>query len=145
MKFTTILHKTGTNTTGIVVPPEILDALGGGKKPKVNVILNGFAYRSSIAVMGGTFMIPVSADIRAKAGVNGGEEATIELSLDTAPREVAVPDDFAAALAAAPVSMAKFEALSYSNKSRHVLSVEGTKNPETRLRRIAKAIEELAS
>ena len=143
VKFDTNLTQTGGNTTGIVVPTEVVESLNGGKKPKVNVVLNGFAYKSSIASMGGTFMIPVSAEIRKNANVKGGDPINVELELDTSVREVIVPSDFASALASNAAARAKFEALSYSNKSRHVLSIEGAKTEETRTRRIEKAIVEL--
>jgi uncharacterized protein YdeI (YjbR/CyaY-like superfamily) len=90
--------------------------------------------------MGGKYMIGVSAENRGPAGVSGGEEVDVDLELDTAPREVIVPPDLAAALDAEPAARATFEALSYSNKGWHVLQATGTTNPETRARRIAKSI-----
>jgi len=138
--FKTTLKQTGGNTTGIVVPPEIVEKLGGGKKPAVNVTVNGFAYRSSIAAMGGEFLVGVSAERRAAAGVKGGDAITVTLALDTAPREVEIPPDFAKALAANKAAKAAFDKLSYSHKSQHVLAITGAKAAETRARRIAKAI-----
>lgn len=136
---TTIVQGSG-NTTGIEVPPEVVEALGAGKRPPVTVTLNGYTYRSSIASMGGKFMISLSADNRAKAGVSGGDELDVDIELDTAPREVQVPPDFSAALDAEPAARATFDKLSYSNKSWHVLQVEGAKTDETRQRRIAKSV-----
>lgn len=136
---TTIVQGTG-NTTGIEVPAEVVEALGAGKRPPVTVTLNGYTYRSSIASMGGKFMISLSADNRAKAGVSGGDELDVDIELDTAPREVEVPQDFASALDAEPAARATFDKLSYSNKSWHVLQVEGAKTDETRQRRIAKSV-----
>lgn len=138
--FKTNLKQTGGNTTGIVVPPEIVEKLGGGKKPAVNVTVNGFAYRSSIASMGGEFLVGVSAERRAAAGVKGGDAITVTLALDTAPREVEIPPDFARALAANKAAKAAFDKLSYSHKSQHVLAITGAKAAETRARRIDKAI-----
>lgn len=136
---TTIVQGSG-NTTGIEVPPEVVEALGAGKRPPVTVTLNGYTYRSSIASMGGKFMISLSADNRARAGVSGGDELDVDIELDTAPREVQVPPDFSAALDAEPAARATFDKLSYSNKSWHVLQVEGAKTDETRQRRIAKSV-----
>ena len=138
--FKTTLKQTGGNTTGVVVPPEIVEKLGGGKKPAVNVTVNGFAYRSSIASMGGEFLVGVSAERRAAAGVKGGDAITVTLALDTAPREVEIPPDFAKALAANKAAKAAFDKLSYSHKSQHVLAITGAKAAETRARRIDKAI-----
>jgi hypothetical protein len=139
MKFNTTIHQDGNNT-GIVVPEEIITQLGAGKRPPVRVTLNGYTYRNTVAVMGGKFMISVSKDVREKSGVKGGDTLEVELELDTAPREVEVPADLAAALQADPAAKQFFDGLSYSRKSWHVLQVEGTKNPETRQRRIEKSV-----
>jgi len=143
LHFTATLRLHGKTATGIAVPPAAVAALGSGKRPAVNVTINGYTYRSTVAPMGGVFMLPVSAEIRAGAGVAAGETVTVALTLDTAPREVIVPDDLAAALDAEPEVRRAFDALSYSNKRAHVLSVEDAKTPETRQRRIVKAVESL--
>jgi bifunctional DNA-binding transcriptional regulator/antitoxin component of YhaV-PrlF toxin-antitoxin module len=140
--FRTTLHQTGNNT-GIVVPPEVVEALGAGKKPKVAVTVNGFAYRSSIATMGGTFMISFSSDKREATGLKGGDPIEVTVALDTAPREVDIPPDFATALVASPAAGTFFSTLSYSGRLRHVLSITDAKTDETRQKRIAKAIEAL--
>jgi hypothetical protein len=144
MRFHTTILQSGKTAAGIEVPEEIVTALGSGKRPKVAVTINGYTYRSSIAPMNGVFMVGVSSDVRAAAGVAGGDEVDVDIKLDTAPREVTVPDDFAAALDAAPRARATFESLSYSNKSWHTLQIEGAKTDETRQRRIAKSIEALS-
>ena len=141
MRFRTTLLQTGKTATGMEVPAEVVDALGGGKRPAVRVTINGYTYRSTVAVMGGTYMVGVSAENRAGAGVAGGNEIDVELELDTAPRVLAIPADFAAALEAEPEAQRFFDSLSYSNRQWHVLSVEGAKTDETRQRRIAKSVE----
>lgn len=144
MKFRTTVLQSGKTTTGIEVPEEIVTALGAGKKPPVKVTLNGdYTYRNTVAPMSGTFMISLSADHRQASGISGGGEVDVEIELDTAPREVTVPPDFAAALDRDEAARTFFDSLSYSNKSRHVLAIEGAKTPETRQRRIAKAVETL--
>jgi hypothetical protein len=141
MRFRTTILQGGKTATGIQVPDEVVDALGSGKRPAVKVTINGFTYRSTVAVMGGVYMVGVSADNRAGAGVAGGDEVDVELELDTAPREVTVPADLAAALDAEPDARRTFDGLSYSNKSWHVLQVAGAKTDQTRRRRIAKSVE----
>ncbi len=141
MRFRTTLLQTGTTATGMVVPGEIVEALGAGKRPPVRVTIHGYTYRNTIAVMGGEYMVGVSAEHRAAAGVAGGDEVDVDIELDTAPREVTVPADLAAALDAEPAARQTFDALSYSNQSWHVLQVEGAKTDETRQRRIAKSVE----
>jgi bacteriocin resistance YdeI/OmpD-like protein/uncharacterized protein DUF1905 len=140
VRFRTTILTTGKTTMGLEVPPSAVEALGAGKRPPVRVTINGYTYRNSIAVMGGTYMIGVSAENRGPAGVTGGEEVDVELELDTAPREVTVPAELAAALDADPAAKATFDKLSYSNKSWHALQVTGTNNPETRARRVEKSI-----
>lgn len=143
MKFRTRL--VGTTTTGIEVPPAVVEALGQGKKPPVVVTVNGYTYRNTVAVMGGKYLISLSAKNREAAGVAAGDEVEVDLVLDTEPREVVVPEDFAAALAPEPKARAFFDGLSYSQRSWFVLAIEEAKKPETRANRIVKAVERLAS
>ena len=140
MKFRTTLLQGDKTATGIHVPDEVVESFGAGKRPPVTVTINGFTYRNTIAVMDGVYMVGVSAENRAGAGVAGGDEIEVDISLDTAPRVVAVPDDFAAALDAEPAARATFDKLSNSNKGWHVLQVTGAKTDETRQRRITKSV-----
>ena len=143
MKFRATVVTAGKTATGIEVPAKIVEGLGTSKKPKVEVTIKGFTYRSSIAVMGGKFMLPNSAEVRKSAGVAGGDTVDVVVENDTAPREVTVPPDLAAALAKSPEAKQRFEKLAYSHQRRHVLAIEGAKAAETRARRIEKAIEML--
>jgi len=143
MRFRTTILQGDKTATGIRIPPEIVDTLAAGKRPKVSVTIRGFTYRSSIAVVDGAYMVGVSAENRAGAGVAGGDEVDVDIELDTAPREVTEPADFAAALDAEANARRTFDGLSYSNKSWHVSQVEGAKSDETRQRRIAKSVETL--
>jgi hypothetical protein len=140
MKFRATLELGGKTATGVRVPAEVVAALGTSKRPAVRVTINGHTYRSSVAVMGGVFMLGVSAENRAAAGVQAGDELDIDIELDTAPREVAVPADFAAALDQDADARRFFDGLAYSHKLRHVLAIEQAKTAETRQRRIDKAI-----
>jgi bacteriocin resistance YdeI/OmpD-like protein/uncharacterized protein DUF1905 len=140
MRFRTTILQTGKTTTGIQVPDEVVEALGSGRRPAVKVTVNGYTYRSTVAPMGGAYMISLSAEHRAASGLAGGDEVEVDLELDTAPREVDVPPDLSAALDAEPAARRTFDALSYSNRSWHVLQVTGAKTDETRQRRIAKSV-----
>jgi hypothetical protein len=141
MRFRTTIQQSGKTATGIQVPDEVVEALGSGRRPAVKVTINGYTYRNTVAVIGGVYMVGVSAEHRAGAGVEGGDEVDVDVELDTAPREVAVPADFAAALDAEPNARRTFDGLSYSNKSWHVLQVTGAKTDDTRQRRIAKSVD----
>ena len=141
MKFVTTLAKGETkNVVGIVIPAEVVEALGGGKRPPVKVTINGYTYRSTVAVMGGKFMVGVAAEHRGPAGVSGGETVEVTIELDSEPRTVERPADLAAALEARGAKPA-FEALAPSHKKEHVRSVNEAKAPETRARRIAAVVE----
>lgn len=136
---TAIMQAEGMNATGIVVPDEVVAKLGQGKKPKVVVSLKGYSYRSTVAVMGGKFMLPLAKEHRDKAGVKAGDNVEVSLEPDAAPREVAVPKDLAAALKKAGV-LATFEKLAFTHRKEHVRAIEEAKAPETRARRIEKAV-----
>ncbi|PZS26442.1 MAG: hypothetical protein DLM59_18325 [Pseudonocardiales bacterium] len=139
-RFRTALLLGGKTATGVEVPPEVVDGLGAGKRPAVRVTVNGHTYRSTVAVMGGVFMLGVSAEHRASAGVAAGDEVDVDLVLDTEPREVAVPADLAAALDADAEASRAFDGLSYSNRRRYAEAVEAAKKPETRERRLAETV-----
>jgi hypothetical protein len=143
MKFRATLQLSGKTATGVQVSEDVVASLGPSKKPAVRVTINGYTYRSTVATMGGAFMLPVSAEIREGAGVAAGDEVEVDLELDTEPREVAAPPDFAAALDGDPAARQFFDGLSYSNKRRFVLSIEEAKTAETRQRRIDKAVSTL--
>ena len=143
MKFRTTILQGDKTATGIQIPDEVVESFGAGKRPAIKVTINGFTYRSSVAVVSGRFMVGVSAENRAGARVAGGDEVDVEIELDTEPRLVTVPDDFAAALDAEPRARETFDRLSNSNKGWHVLQVTGAKSDETRQRRIAKSVEML--
>ncbi|WP_460776031.1 DUF1905 domain-containing protein [Microbacterium sp. GXF7504] len=134
MRYETTLHQVGNNT-GIEVPDEVIAALGGGRRPPVSVVVNGYAFRSTVGVMAGRSLIPFSADKRAETGLRGGDAITVDVVLDTAPRRVEVPADLAAALAIAGVREA-FDELPPSGRKAHVVAVEGAKAAATRARRI---------
>jgi len=139
---TTLLQAKGMNATGIEIPPAIIDGFGQGKRPKVVLTVKGHTYRSTVAVMGGKYMIGVPQEHREAAGVKGGDKIEVSLELDTAPRVVEVPKDLAAALKKAKVAD-KFDKLSYTHRKEHVRAINEAKAAETRQRRIDKCIEML--
>jgi len=143
VRFRTTIQLEGKTATGFRVPAEVVDGLEKGKRPPVRVTIGGHSYRSTVAVFGDVFMLPLAAEHRLAAGVSAGDEVEVELDLDTEPREVVVPRDFAEALDADPDARRFFDGLSYSNKRRFVLSIEDAKTVETRQRRIAGAVRRL--
>ena len=141
MRFRTKILATGKTAAGIEVPAKVVEGLGAGKVPLVRVTINGgYTYRSAVAVMGGKFMIGASNENRRKAGVAAGETVDVDIELDTAPRVLDLPDDFAKALTRDAKAMKVFEGLSNSKKQRLVLPVANGKTPQTRQRNIDKAL-----
>lgn len=141
MRYETTMAQIGNNT-GVPIPPEVLDALGGGRRPAVSLTVNGFEYRSTVGSMGGDFLLPFSAALRAQSGIAGGESLAVDIELDTVPRTVEPPADLAEAMDAAGIRSA-FDALSPSRQKAHVTSVVSAKAEETRVRRVAKVVAEL--
>lgn len=143
MEFTTQLEATGGTTTGFVVPDEVVEALGGGRRPKVAATVAGHTWRTSIAAMGGRFLLGASAAVREAAGIAAGETHTVTVVLDDAPRTVEVPEDLAAALAADADAARAWEALTYSAQRRHAEAILAAKKPETRARRVESVLASL--
>jgi hypothetical protein len=128
---------------GLEVPPEVVEALGDEKRPRVRITINGHSWQSRIAIMRGRYLIGFSKANRAAAGVDTGDEVEVRVELDAEPPVLVEPEDFVDALDADPAARAAYDELSPSRRRRHVLAIEGAKKPETRARRIAKALEEL--
>jgi hypothetical protein len=141
-RFSTTIFQTGNNT-GIEVPADVVDALGGGKRAPVVVTVNGYEYRSTIASMGGRFLLPLSAAHRSESGIGGGDAVDVELILDAAPRVVEVPEDLRAALDRSAVAAAAWRKLAYSQQKAHVTAVLCAKTEETRTRRIVAVVAKL--
>lgn len=144
MRFRTKILPAGKTAAGIEVPAKVVAALGSSKRPPVRATINGFTYRSTVAVMGGKFMLGVSNEVRKSAGVAAGDTVDIDLELDTEAREVPIPPDFAAALARSATATKFFEGLSYSRKLRLVTPID-VKDAETRKRRISETMARLSS
>jgi hypothetical protein len=135
-----MILQAGKTATGIEIPAKVVQSLGTSKKPPVSVTINGYTYRSTVAVMDGRFMVGVSAKVREAAGVAGGDTVDVDIELDTAPRTVEVPADLKKLLAPDTNATRTFDGLSYSRQQRLVLPIEDAKTPETRQRRVDKAI-----
>jgi hypothetical protein len=139
MRFRTQILAAGKTAAGIEVPANVVAALGSSKRPPVRATINGFTYRSTVAVMGGKFMLGVSNEVRKSAGVAAGDTVNIDLELDAAAREVELPPDFAAALNRDAKAKKFFAGLSYSKKLRLVIPID-VKNADVRKERIAKTV-----
>ena len=141
--FTTTVLSAGGTKAGIEVPDEVLEALGGGKRVPVLVTVGGHTWASTTAVMGGRTLLGMSTENRRLAGIEPGQQVDVTLERETAPREVAVPDDLAAALAAEPGLREAFDALAPGYRKNHVVQVEGAKTEATRQKRVEKVLDSL--
>ncbi len=103
VEFDTTVAATGKNT-GIIVPDDIIERLGAGRRPSVVVNVNDYEYRNSVGVMGGKHMISISAAVRKATGLKGGDTIRVRLTVADTPRKVEVPDDLVDALAANPTT-----------------------------------------
>jgi Bacteriocin-protection, YdeI or OmpD-Associated/Domain of unknown function (DUF1905) len=125
---------------GLEVPSEVVESLGQGKRPRVTITINGHSWKSRVAIMRGRYLLGLSNANRQAAGVESGDEVEVELEFDPGPRLVAEPADFARALSADPIARTAYDRLPDGRKREHVRAIESAKKPETRLRRIEKAL-----
>ncbi|OCT16131.1 hypothetical protein A8709_01400 [Paenibacillus pectinilyticus] len=140
---TKVMKAQNKKATGIVIPEEVMTALAGGKKPSVSVSLNGYTYSTTIGVMGGEYLIPLSEAHRKASGLNAEDPVEVTLALDLAPRTVEVPADLQSALSEQDGAVQKFEALAFSKRKEFVRQVEDAKTQDTRLRRIANIVTQM--
>ena len=115
----------------------------GAKRFPVVATVNGYMWRTSVARMGGEFLVGLSTDVRTGAGVAAGDTVTLELKLDTEPRTVEVPPPLAHALAADPEAKATYDGLAFTHRREYARWIAEAKREETRERRVAKALEML--
>jgi hypothetical protein len=141
MDFRTTVVLGGKTATGLQVPNDVVAELGAGKRPPVVVTVGGHTYRTTVAPMGGSYWLPLAAEHREAAGVQAEQEVDVSIELDTAPRDVPVPDDLATAMD--DDARAAFDGLAFSHRKEWVRWVEEAKKPETRTARIEKTVEGL--
>jgi len=139
-----VLKKHGSmEATGIVIPFDV-EKVFGAKRVAVKAVVNGAEYRGSIMRMGGEYMLGIPKVFRDAAGIAAGDNIVVTIEKDEVPRTVETPKDLAAALKKAGLS-ADWGKLGYTHKKEHVRAIEEAKQPETRTRRIEKAVEMVAA
>jgi uncharacterized protein YdeI (YjbR/CyaY-like superfamily) len=136
MDFEATVELGGKTATGIHVPDELVAALGSGNRPAVRVTIGPHSYRTTVARMGGRFLVPLSAENRQAAGVAAGDHVHVAIELDTAARTVELPADLDAALD--PEGRAYFDGLAFTHRKEWVRWIEEAKKPETRASRVTK-------
>ena len=143
IRLTTTLQKRGP-AAAVVLDEEQAERIGeGAKRFPVAATINGYTWRTTVARMGGEFLVGMNKEVRAGAGAEAGDTVEMAIELDTAPREVEIPEALASALANAPEALTAFEALSFTHRKEYARAIEDAKKPETRDRRVAQTIEKL--
>ncbi|PCC27858.1 hypothetical protein CQ010_00685 [Arthrobacter sp. MYb211] len=143
-EFTTTLMASTGNNVGIVVPDEIVRGFNHGKRVPVTVTIDGdYTYRNTISSMGGQFLISFNSETRGATGRGAGDEVTVKLELDEAPRIIEVPEDLAVKLSLEPALADAWNNLSYSKQRGHVEPIISAKGADTRARRVEKVIKAL--
>jgi hypothetical protein len=143
LKFRATVESNGRTATGIEVPEDVVAALGTSKRPAVRITVGRHTYRTTVARMGGRYLVPLSAENRTAAGVGAGEAVEVGIALDAETRDVTVPDDLAAALKKDKQAKTFFDSLAYTHRKEWVRWIEEAKKPETRATRLGKTIEAL--
>ena len=128
---------------GLEIPKDVVEGLGGSMRPPVTITLNGHTWKSRVAIMRGRYLLGLSNGNRMAAGVSTGDQVQVDVELDTEPRVVVEPEDFARALNADTAARAAYDRLAYTHKREHVLAIESAKKAATRERRIEQALEML--
>jgi hypothetical protein len=141
--FTWTLESQGGNNTGFIVPEDVVLAFGRGRRVPISVTIGDFSYRTTIVSMRGRFLFGVNAEQRKATGLQAGDEVTLTIEADDAPREVELPPELAAALDADPAAKAAFEKLSFTNRKEAARSIADAKAEDTKARRLAKVLESL--
>ncbi len=146
VNFRTTLWAAGGNNVGIVVPEDVVLGFGRGKRVPVVVTIDGdYSYRTTIASMGGQFLISFNAATRSATGRSAGDEIEVDLEVDDAPRTVDLPAELAEALDADPAAAKIWSTLSNSKQRAHAQLVESAKSADTRTRRVQNITEALRS
>lgn len=141
IRFTTRLEKKGPAAAVVLDDGQVAAVGEGAKRFPVVATVNGYTWRTSVARMGGAFLVGLNREVRESAGVEAGDEVDVAIELDGAPREVEVPDDLAAALDADPAVRATFDGMAFTHRKEYVRWVTEAKREDTRTRRVEQAVE----
>lgn len=132
------------NASAVEIPDDVMQSLGPEARPPISITINGYSWRSRVAIKNGHRLVGISAAHRAAAGIAEGQAIELDITLDTAPRDVEEPDDLKSALDDNPAARAAFDKLPFGLRAKHVRDIEAAKTPEVRVRRIGKLVETLA-
>lgn len=132
------------NHASLLIPEWVLTELGANKRAPLKVTINGHTYRSTATGVAGECRVVFPQKERTAAGVSSGESVTVDLEVDAGYREVDIPPELAIALDKHNLSQV-FAKLSYSHRREYARAVSDAKAPETKERRVHKAIEKISN
>jgi Bacteriocin-protection, YdeI or OmpD-Associated/Domain of unknown function (DUF1905) len=141
IQFKALLQPRGPAAAVVLDDGQVAAVGEGARRFPVVATVNGYTWRTSVARMGGEFLLGLPREVRQGAGVEAGEEVDVTIQLDTAPREVEVPEALAAALAADPQAKASFEDMAFTHRKEYARWIAEAKQQETRQRRVERALE----
>lgn len=138
-----------TQVLHVYLPFDVFEAFGTRARLAVKGTINGFPFRSSIFPMGpmggGKFYMVVNREMREGAKVKAGDTVEFVMEKDDEPRTIATPPDLLKALNAKKSVKALWDKMSYTHRKEYIGAIEEARKPETRARRIAKAVEMIAA
>ena len=139
--FKTQLQPRGPAAAVILDDAQVAAVGEGAKRFPVVATVNGYTWRTTVVRMGGEFLLGLSKEVRQGAGAEAGDEVDVTVELDTAPREVEVPEALAAALAADPEAKASFDRMAFTHRKEYARWIADAKQEQTRQRRLGQALE----
>jgi hypothetical protein len=140
IQLTTTLQPRGPAAAVVLDPDDVATVGEGAKRFPVAATINGHTWRTTVTRMGGEFLLGLNKEVRQAAGVEAGDTVDVQIELDTAPREVEVPEALAAALQGDPVAREIYEALAFTHRKEYARWIAEAKKEETRERRVAQAL-----
>jgi hypothetical protein len=143
LTFTATLQARGPAAAVVLDEAQVAAVGDGAKRFPVVATVNGYTWRTTVMRMGGEFLLGLNREVRTGAGAEAGDEVSVELAFDTAPREVSVPPALAAALDADPAARTVYDGLAFTHRKEYARWIEEAKREETRERRVAKALDML--
>ena len=141
IQFRAVLQPRGPAAAVVLDDAQVAAVGEGARRFPVVATVNGYTWRTSVTRMGGEFLLGLNKEVRQGAGVEAGDEVDVTVELDTAPREVEVPEALAAALAADPQAKTSFEQMAFSHRKEYARWVAEAKQEETRQRRVQRALD----
>ncbi len=139
--FKTQLQPRGPAAAVILDDAQVAAVGEGAKRFPVVATVNGYTWRTTVVRMGGEFLLGLSKEVRQGAGAEAGDEVDVTVELDTAPREVEVPEALAAALAADPEAKVSFDRMAFTHRKEYARWIADAKQEQTRQRRLGQALE----